>query len=223
MSFPCLSCSLVDAFVSLSFADCRFFVLAHFDFISPVLFGAFITVPHICATRCQRIGRAWPMKLAASFLFIFIFFANWMLLFKPISRVNDYWPRHHTPFAMIFEWNFFMQIHPQFCHLSLAGYEIFRNFCCEKFPVFLHFTYALLSFGGVRWVSRPIGINYYYGLVFCFALRISAAFIFNARRTCCNAFHKLRLAPGCGEMNSYEVLGLASQSWFSKGCLTLYI
>jgi len=59
-----------------------------------------------------------------------------------------------------------MQIHLQFCHLSLAGYEIFRNFCCEKFPVFLHFTYALLSFGGVRWVSRPIGINYYYGLVF---------------------------------------------------------
>lgn len=166
MSFPCLSCSLVGAFVSLSFADCRFFVLAHFDFISPVLFGAFITVSHICATRCQRIGRAWPMKLAASFLFIFIFFANWMLLFKPISRVNDYWPRHHTPFAMIFEWNFFMQIHLQFCHLSLAGYEIFRNFCCEKFPVFLHFTYALLSFGGVRWVSRPIGINYYYGLVF---------------------------------------------------------
>lgn len=150
MSFPRLSCSLVGAFVSLSFADCRFFVLAHFDFISPVLFGAFITVPHICATRCQRIGRAWPMKLAASFLFIFIFFANWMLLFKPISRVNDYWAK--TPHS--FRHNIWVKFLPSIRSFVISRWQVmkyFATFAAKNFQFFFisltHFS-PLAEFGG---------------------------------------------------------------------------
>jgi len=106
----------------------------------PVSFGAFITVPHICATRCQKIGQAWPKKLAKSspkyhFPFHFHFCklnAVFQADFKGVRLLTGTRPpRHHI-------WVKFLTKIPS-CPsavlsslpVGLTGYEIFRNFCCE--------------------------------------------------------------------------------------------